>query len=215
MGSSPHTRGLLGPQRPDERVTGIIPAHAGFTCWPGWTSPAWGDHPRTRGVYGPGGLDGGAETGSSPHTRGLRTRTHEPRHHRGIIPAHAGFTEVSHTVAWRGEDHPRTRGVYCGTAARGRATSGSSPHTRGLPPCAGPHSPGGGIIPAHAGFTSHRDQRHGDLTDHPRTRGVYSHTMVSAHMVGGSSPHTRGLPGQALGTPQRDGIIPAHAGFTP
>ena len=50
------------------------------------------------------------------------------------------------------------------------------------------------IIPAHAGFTGHRDQRHGDPTDHPRTRGVYPRPRPRPH--------------------HHEGIIPAHAGFT-
>ena len=52
------------------------------------------------------------------------------------------------------------------------------------------------------------------LWDHPRTRGVYAWARALPRPRAGSSPHTRGLPGQALGTPQRGGIIPAHAGFT-
>ena len=73
-------------------------------------------------------------------------------------------------------------------------SSGSSPHTRGLP-----HQQPGGcrqgrIIPAHAGFTY--------LTDAER------------QALEGSSPHTRGLLLVRAGAGQRPGIIPAHAGFT-
>ena len=71
-GSSPHTRGLptgtlLGLVR-----TRIIPAHAGFTPGRPGGPGTPRDHPRTRGVYALALPDEDAETGSSPHTRGLR-----------------------------------------------------------------------------------------------------------------------------------------------
>ena len=213
-GSSPHTRGLR-PRRSGRRCGNrIIPAHAGFTHADARAPPSPRDHPRTRGVYGGlphGGLEG---RGSSPHTRGLLWDGGQGQGDIRIIPAHAGFTRW----AWRHRswprDHPRTRGVYWRVCACACRCVGSSPHTRGLPPCAGPHSPGGGIIPAHAGFTSHRDQRHGDLTDHPRTRGVYLGRLSARPSVTGSSPHTRGLRRDVPLRAVACGIIPAHAGFT-
>ena len=71
-GSSPHTRGLRDQGAGQPLVTGIIPAHAGFT-------PP--EHSR-RSV----------SVGSSPHTRGLRDQPAAVRRPCGIIPAHAGFT---------------------------------------------------------------------------------------------------------------------------
>ena len=50
--------------------------------------------------------------------------------------------------------------------------------------------------------------------DHPRTRGVYDVLAEVLVPSGGSSPHTRGLPGGPGGLGGGVGIIPAHAGFT-
>ena len=91
-GSSPHTRGLRQHLAGQDRLHGIIPAHAGFTVGaPSW-GLRWRDHPRTRGVYRGCPLMGAAMAGSSPHTRGLLPG--QPGHPQtaGIIPAHAGFT---------------------------------------------------------------------------------------------------------------------------
>ena len=92
---------------------------------------------------------------------------------------------------------------------------GSSPHTRGLLSYRRPSSGSSGIIPAHAGFTAASIKVNVKLADHPRTRGVYKKVHEWASTPRGSSPHTRGL--QAAGTDSSggDGIIPAHAGFTP
>ena len=95
-----------------------------------------------------------------------------------------------------------------------RVRPGSSPHTRGLQGRGDQPATGVRIIPAHAGFTAHRDQRHGEPTDHPRTRGVYTHASLSGVTRWGSSPHTRGLHASSLPIHLYVGIIPAHAGFT-
>ena len=131
---------------------------------------------------------------SSPHTRGLLERCFPALPLDSIIPAHAGFTVYSWDGGWRFRHHPRTRGVYPPGTSSWSPTPASSPHTRGLPRKGAHHTKAGGIIPAHAGFTSHP---HAGPCQ-PRA----------------SSPHTRGLPypGPTHGGP--GGIIPAHAGFT-
>ena len=50
-GSSPLARGLLQDLGLAPEKTGIIPARAGFTCWPPKLASSSGDHPRSRGVY--------------------------------------------------------------------------------------------------------------------------------------------------------------------
>ena len=132
--------------------------------------------------------------GSSPHTRGLQRERIREADETGIIPAHAGFTEGVVLDVWLARDHPRTRGVYS-TITRERLTrGGSSPHTRGLPLAWRVEVTDRGIIPAHAGFTSHAGWVVFMSADHPRTRGVYNRARtVSSWPVG---------------------IIPAHAGFT-
>ena len=51
-------------------------------------------------------------------------------------------------------------------------------------------------------------------TDHPRSRGVYSHDGIIPVHRKGSSPLARGLPPKAAGAGPGVGIIPARAGFT-
>ena len=177
-GSSPRVRGLPRTLTPTPTRRGIIPARAGFTKINPKPLDNHQDHPRACGVYFEGVVEHGGSGGSSPHTRGLPLPP-------APTPQALG-------------DHPRTRGVYASSSPRAARTAGSSPHTRGLRHqvvCRVPHQR---IIPAHAGFTGHRDQRHGDLTDHPRTRGVYRLPYQVAHELCGSSPHTRGLPERAL-----------------
>ena len=195
-GSSPHTRGLR-----DGRIRGlggsrIIPAHAGFTT-PSVTLLTWiPDHPRTRGVYARRMRWRSIRAGSSPHTRGLLRRRELLVAHRGIIPAHAGFTRRSRDRSAAGPDHPRTRGVYDPATVPARDAMGSSPHTRGLRGHRRVGRPEVRIIPAHAGFTSVTIRTGRSVTDHPRTRGVYRATVYDHLGMSGSSPHTRGLPGR-------------------
>ena len=93
-GSSPLARGLLPMPDPGQRLTGIIPARAGFTTPTGVAPTSSSDHPRSRGVYPCGGVSTSSRSGSSPLARGLRgaspSRTAPPR----IIPARAGFTRI-------------------------------------------------------------------------------------------------------------------------
>ena len=156
------------------------------------------DHPRTRGVYGTGRRFAGGPLGSSPHTRGLPYGRRGRLVGRGIIPAHAGFTvPVSVRGAGCG-DHPRTRGVYSVMVMVVILDSGSSPHTRGLRHPRGGVRGRGGIIPAHAGFTPALSSSRPCRRDHPRTRGVYKRQQLRPRPMGGSSPHTRGLPRRGL-----------------
>ena len=111
-GSSPHTRGLPTWGGVTFPYGGIIPAHAGFTPARRWWCRRRRDHPRTRGVYMADHRRGGRASGSSPHTRGLRSLYRGQPGRLRIIPAHAGFTPWPSTAGWTRRDHPRTRGVY-------------------------------------------------------------------------------------------------------
>ena len=72
----------------------------------------------------------------------------------------------------------------------------------------------GGIIPARAGFTFGARDFRMLRKDHPRSRGVYF--AICATVIGsfGSSPLARGLHYAEFNRYDRDGIIPARAGFT-
>ena len=213
-GSSPHTRGLRRDVPLRAVACGIIPAHAGFTSRSQSSSRWSSDHPRTRGVYVAVTPATGAGAGSSPHTRGLQLGDGVTIMGDRIIPAHAGFTVYRPPAHASAQDHPRTRGVYRALGAVAAVTTGSSPHTRGLHRRAPREDVTRRIIPAHARFTGHRDQRHGGPTDHPRTRGVYLTPSRTVSFRAGSSPHTRGLPERDRHHIGLVRIIPAHAGFT-
>ena len=71
-----------------------------------------------------------------------------------------------------------------------------------------------GIIPARAGFTEVNFLRVNNITDHPRSRGVYVTGAELPENMTGSSPLARGLQQAARGHGAHRGIIPARAGFT-
>ena len=113
-----------------------------------------------------------------------------------------------------GGDHPRTRGVYPYYNKLYLSEKGSSPHTRGLRYDGGNVMVQVRIIPAHAGFTDVLRWSELEVTDHPRTRGVYATRTVFLAFSIGSSPHTRGLRLDLFKIRRCRRIIPAHAGFT-
>ena len=71
----------------------------------------------------------------------------------GIIPARAGFTDADIRRAYRGGDHPRSRGVYGRVGVTMGGAEGSSPLARGLLELPDLSQERRRIIPARAGFT--------------------------------------------------------------
>ena len=186
-GSSPLARGLqtmLSKAYPAPR---IIPARAGFTSWPPWSTHCPRDHPRSRGVYLRFPSERARLEGSSPLARGLPSVAPAGVDDLGIIPARAGFTEGPPRPGGGAADHPRSRGVYARPGRTSTESPGSSPLARGLLPHARHGIGPSGIIPARAGFTPAPPGRGRRRRDHPRSRGVYT---------GGSleSQRTRTLP---------------------
>ena len=192
----------------------IIPARAGFTARAPAAGSAPPDHPRSRGVYVFRSRTHVWPPGSSPLARGLPMQRKHLWIPRRIIPARAGFTaHLPHLLARR-KDHPRSRGVYAAPARRKPRTCGSSPLARGLPGMTTEPPSADRIIPARAGFTSHRPRQGRGDQDHPRSRGVYPAGEPPACAPGGSSPLARGLPRGGAACLRARGIIPARAGFT-
>ena len=76
------------------------------------------------------------------------------------------------------------------------------------------HRPKPWIIPARAGFTWPRHMTAEDVTDHPRSRGVYTQLLCQIETMVGSSPLARGLLECVCDRGPRPRIIPARAGFT-
>ena len=177
----------------------------------GWSEQ---DHPRSRGVYITASLDAMSKGGSSPLARGLHPTRRNRRQCQRIIPARAGFTLYAVGCELRGEDHPRSRGVYHCCIEDMTMTAGSSPLARGLLPGILQPAVSARIIPARAGFTGCRGGRWCRTVDHPRSRGVYC--APSHYWAGksGSSPLARGLRVIAEADIGDDRIIPARAGFT-
>ena len=179
-GSSPLARGLPPRRSGAERNVGIIPARAGFTSRFVSSRRALRDHPRSRGVYRRPAALRMPTAGSSPLARGLRQRGLHAAVGRGIIPARAGFTGDITAVGARMRDHPRSRGVYAADAEHRLCEHGSSPLARGLPTEFCPTDDGGRIIPARAGFTGRQMTASRPRMDHPRSRGVYAPTGMTA-----------------------------------
>ena len=172
-GSSPLARGLRKITYAEAACLRIIPARAGFTPIPIPGSVCSRDHPRSRGVYPHWGPRISATSGSSPLARGLQAADAQVVEIAGIIPARAGFTPHCGSPYPRGQDHPRSRGVYLRLPREENSSPGSSPLARGLPHPPGTNHGEPRIIPARAGFTGDSDDSRFLHGDHPRSRGVY------------------------------------------
>ena len=173
-GSSPLARGLRDYEGMRPALVRIIPARAGFTPPRRVATGTPRDHPRSRGVYFIFRSLFLCACGSSPLARGLHLQRLHPLRRAGIIPARAGFTP-NHRGCGEGlRDHPRSRGVYPTRGPWARATGGSSPLARGLHNRTCDDDAADGIIPARAGFTRPRRLQRPEVTDHPRSRGVYT-----------------------------------------
>ena len=109
---------------------------------------------------------------------------------------------------------PLARGLLEQVAAAG-GTGGSSPLARGLRRRRRLTYSTRRIIPARAGFTCTFLPMVLSRADHPRSRGVYTHTAISVPSEFGSSPLARGLHSVFCVSFGFMGIIPARAGFTP
>ena len=92
-------------------------------------------------------------TGSSPLTRGklLEVLLHGALN--GLIPAHAGKTDLDATFGHECPAHPRSRGENKSSHTSAKATRGSSPLTRGKLRASLAGLTRDRLIPAHAGKT--------------------------------------------------------------
>ena len=213
-GSSPLTRGKPVGVRCDAVDGRLIPAHAGKTGGetpPRLPGPA---HPRSRGENIRQLIHLLSCHGSSPLTRGkLRVRALGVRR-RGLIPAHAGKTQMVGFNDAQREAHPRSRGENQSGLRSSRSGRGSSPLTRGKQPLERQARVDARLIPAHAGKTLRMMPRLSGVPAHPRSRGE----NIPDHWQGqrdlGSSPLTRGKRRRSRLRHARRGLIPAHAGKT-
>ena len=155
-----------------------------------------------------------SQAGSSPLTRGKLVACGVGRRPPGLIPAHAGKTQLGNMLVLTFRAHPRSRGengyrplssgkYWAHPRSRGEngppvpehaQGRGSSPLTRGKPRLVRLTVGGARLIPAHAGKTHRRQSRPFSARAHPRSRGE---NFSSARV-----------------TTLRGGLIPAHAGKT-
>ena len=171
-------------------------------------------HPRSRGENDLIRKKGTTIWGSSPLTRGKPRRWGGVGDLRRLIPAHAGKTHQATCQALRTRAHPRSRGENCVKRARNARFGGSSPLTRGKR-CT--HHDTRGylrLVPAHAGKTRYIVAISSPYAAHPRSRGENLKRGTGTAHTSGSSPLTRGKPGQVLQIEVGPRLIPAHAGKT-
>ena len=193
---------------------GIIPAHAGLTRISSTSSRLSRDHPRACGAHASYVDPLTRARGSSPRMRGSQGIGGDDGRAEGIIPAHAGLTEVSCSNWRRGRDHPRACGAHARSSMRSSHRRGSSPRMRGSPLLQIGSQGRKGIIPAHAGLTSLRTSLAKRPGDHPRACGAHTARSMARRAIWGSSPRMRGSPYVVLLHDLVPGIIPAHAGLT-
>ena len=154
------------------------------------------------------------ESGSSPLSRGIPLPIVRVMSGTRIIPALAGNTPRRQDGSVRSADHPRSRGEYSPFFRTQLGSPGSSPLSRGIPCGDTPTRCPMGIIPALAGNTCPRTRHGGIHPDHPRSRGEYPTPATKSTYKQGSSPLSRGIPGEAIQQAQHVRIIPALAGNT-
>ena len=114
----------------------------------------------------------------------------------GLIPAHAGSTDYGQADSSPGWAHPRSRGEHVSEVFAADADDGSSPLTRGALDTVNKIDLGQRLIPAHAGSTVLLEVGGGVGGAHPRSRGEHVNEIESLLALGGSSPLTRGAPGE-------------------
>ena len=193
-GSSPPMRGAPVMIRCSLVSAGIIPAYAGSTWRASSIRCCASDHPRLRGEHLEARLEAMRPKGSSPPTRGALPAHELPGRLVGIIPAYAGSTVAPQSRQTRGPgSSPPTRGALRRQAVREAVCR---------------------IIPAYAGSTRPSAPYPLVNADHPRLRGEHAAFGTLSTRERGSSPPTRGAPGDAVRLRADPGIIPAYAGST-
>ena len=167
----------------------------------------YGEHYKHRGSITP-------NPGSSPHVRGALFWCSGVCPDSGIIPACAGSTGATTSVACLPRDHPRMCGEHMRNRRSTRRQKGSSPHVRGALKAMCCNSRIAGIIPACAGSTPPCPGRAAIHWDHPRMCGEHYGDSDFVDELEGSSPHVRGALHVITIGQNRRGIIPACAGST-
>ena len=131
IGSSPLTRGTLSIPFSNIRPARFIPAYAGNSATVESITASLSIHPRLRGELFVVFDVFPDFVGSSPLTRGTRTRFNLFERAYRFIPAYAGNSATRHPAVWPSPVHPRLRGELSGSIVQFDRRTGSSPLTRG------------------------------------------------------------------------------------
>ena len=174
--------------------SGLIPAHAGKTCWLAASTPVSTAHPRACGENFKRDDSLKSPAGSSPRMRGKPAIVTVQSTRGRLIPAHAGKTLHACQCMQGRRAHPRACGENIGEPTGNHTIAGSSPRMRGKLPGWATSGGRGGLIPAHAGKTA-------QVIAFPRENC-------------GSSPRMRGKHEKGKRCGNFKGLIPAHAGKT-
>ena len=151
--------------------SGITPAHAGKTGIKAAFNLDFGDHPRACGENPLNFCTKAARSGSPPRMRGKLKSGYVIPGGGGITPAHAGKTCFVTIGTRRYKDHPRACGENKGLCWEKTRERGSPPRMRGKRTKMHAEMVDGGITPAHAGKTPHRNRSPSPPWDHPRACG--------------------------------------------
>ena len=153
--------------------------------------------------------------GSSPHVRGFERGRIPLTMRSRFIPACAGFWPNSHGKAGNTKVHPRMCGVLCQKRQCPLVMPGSSPHVRGFAQLWILPVRRAGFIPACAGFWLKSVLWKYPTQVHPRMCGVLCVRSARDALSRGSSPHVRGFGIPQIAKGDKNGFIPACAGFWP
>ena len=174
---------------------------------------AWA-HPRAGGENPYGYSPSAVILGSSPRGRGKRRRAGLDERVNGLIPARAGKTLKTASIAPVDWAHPRAGGENPTFAAKSPMCAGSSPRGRGKLSEMDRTVLATGLIPARAGKTGQHRGGGGHHRAHPRAGGENSTSDAKPSRGMGSSPRGRGKLHFRDRKPDRQRLIPARAGKT-
>ncbi len=207
-------RGLPASRSIVAIVIFLVPAHAGVTRLRVYWQMVAVPRPRTCGGYPASWTLIESLNASSPHMRGLPALKQGVTPIFGLVPAHAGVTRGLIRAARLRRPRPCTCGGYPVKNVGVGALDNSSPHMRGLPFGAKTLETEFVLVPAHAGVTRPSASRKPPKASRPRTCGGYPVAFPSSSTRTLSSPHMRGLPGEARAFFVACLLVPAHAGVT-
>ena len=152
-GSSPRMRGKRYVRPFALQHIGLIPAHAGKTFPAPRAIARTEAHPRACGENSDPAGQQLCNAGSSPRMRGKPLYTQMRHWTGGLIPAHAGKTQLSSARLQDRWAHPRACGENASMSTVDWVIGGSSPRMRGKRVLIDAHARATGLIPAHAGKT--------------------------------------------------------------